>query len=149
MSNAPYLGYLTSGLHEAYPPSSSILSSFPSPLHHHNPSSFHLPTTTMCFSEYFAVIPLGCRAKNQHAHGLKDIIPCFESIFLAMARNADAGGDPATLNITLCSDKDRLRIDCFRNKLEVKALQTKDPYCPVCLGEKTMAEALMVQVGLF
>jgi hypothetical protein len=101
----------------------------------------------MCFSEYFAVIPQGCRAENKHAYMLKDVIPCFETVFLAMARNADAGGDPATLNITLCGPKDCLKIDCFRQKLEVKALQVKDPYCPVCLCEKTLAEALTVEVS--
>lgn len=86
-------------------------------------------------------------AENNHAYVLKEVIPCFETVFLAMARNADAGGDPATLNITLCDDKACLKIDCFRQKLEVKALQAKDPYCPVCLGEKTLAEALMVEVS--
>lgn len=101
----------------------------------------------MCFSEYFAVIPKGCHAENKHTYVLKDVVPCFETVFLAMARNADAGGDPATLNITLCNNKDSVKIDCFRHKLEVKALQMKNPHCPVCLGEKTLAEALMVEVS--
>ncbi|KAF3396010.1 hypothetical protein F1880_006627 [Penicillium rolfsii] len=98
----------------------------------------------MCFSEYFAVIPKGCCAKNKHACMFKDVTPCFETVFLAMAQNAEAGGNPATLNITLCDYRACVKIDCFRQKLEAKALQTKDPYCPICRGEKTTAEALMV-----
>jgi hypothetical protein len=78
---------------------------------------------------------------------IKDVIPCFETVFLSMARNAGAGGDVTSLNIILCADKDCVKIDCFRDKLETKALQTKNPYCPVCVGEKTLAEAMTLQVS--
>ena len=100
----------------------------------------------MCYIEYFAIIPKGCLASNKHVHIAKKTIPCFENIAVSMVRNAAMGLDPEKLELIFCKDSECMKIDCFRRRLEVKALQGKNlsPCYPVCKGEKTLAQALMV-----
>ncbi|OOQ88998.1 hypothetical protein PEBR_10188 [Penicillium brasilianum] len=96
----------------------------------------------MCFTEHYAVIPEGCLASNKHTCLIQESTPCTATIFLAMVRNAEAGGNLDTLKFTLCDKTDWVKVDCFHRKLETRALQPEAPYCPVCTGEKTLAQAL-------
>ncbi|KAJ5177252.1 uncharacterized protein N7482_003129 [Penicillium canariense] len=99
----------------------------------------------MCYIEYFPIIPKGCIAANKHVHMVKDITPCFETVAIAMARQADSETDPkGELAITLCLDAECMRIDCFRRKMHVAPLQESNPHCPICTGEKTLVAALLV-----
>lgn len=101
----------------------------------------------MCFTEQYAVIPEGCLASNKDTHLVKETSPCAAAIFLSMIRNKEAGGDLAQMEITLCDEKEWVKVDCFHGKLETRALQTEAPYCPVCTGEKTLAQALTAAVS--